>query len=46
MLLWKKIGKCWYEEIYESDTRFPQQFIYSTGDELINYEGLNLRTFE
>jgi molybdopterin biosynthesis enzyme len=41
MLLWRKIGKCWYEEIYESDTRFPQQFIYSTGDELINYEDVD-----
>ena len=39
MLLMRKFGKCWYDEIYESDTRFPQQFIYSTGDELINYEG-------
>lgn len=43
MLLWEfgsKIGICstWYDEIGESDTRFPQQFIYSSGDELIKFE--------
>jgi len=41
MILLKKFGRSWYEEIYESDTRFPQQFIYSTGDELINYEDID-----
>ena len=35
----KQFGRSWYEEIYEADTRFPQQFIYSTGDQLINHEG-------
>ena len=40
----KKFGRSWYEEIYESDTRFPQQFIYSTGDQLINYEGTRAQT--
>ena len=46
MILLKKFGRSWYEEIYESDTRFPQQFIYSTGDELINYEGKQAENHE
>ena len=48
MLLWEfgsKIGICstWYDEIGESDTRFPQQFIYSSGDELIKFEGTSVQ---
>ena len=31
--------KTWYDEIYESDTKFPQLFIYSTGDDIIDYKG-------
>ena len=31
--------KTWYDEIYESDTKFPQLFIYSTGDYIIDYKG-------
>ena len=36
----KNFGKTFYDEIYESDTKFPQLFIYSTGDEIIDYKGL------
>ena len=32
--------KTWYDEIYESDTKFPQLFIYSTGDDIIDYKGI------
>ena len=35
----KNFGKTFYDEIYESDTKFPQLFIYSTGDEIIDYKG-------
>ena len=39
----KNFGKTFYDEIYESNTKFPQLFIYSTGDEIIDYKGM-LRT--
>jgi len=32
--------KTWYDEIYESDTKFPQLFIYSTGDDIVDYKGI------
>ena len=31
--------KTWYDEIYELETKFPQLFIYSTGDDIIDYKG-------
>ena len=36
----KNFGKTSYDEIYESDMKFPQLFIYSTGDEIIDYKGM------
>ena len=35
----KNLGKTFYDEIYESGAKFPQLFIYSTGDEIIDYKG-------
>ena len=38
--LWKtRFGKTFYDRIYESETKFPQLFIYSTGDDIVDFKG-------
>ena len=37
--MWRYCASSWYDEILNADTRYPQQFIYSTGDQLIDPDG-------
>ena len=39
VIIMTNFQKTWYDEIYELETKFPQLFIYSTGDDIIDYKG-------